>query len=140
MPHRLLIACLLLLLTAAMANAVMDTLQFHYSQSIFPQQERETFLSGDRQFWDPNLSWRNKYVDWPNNKSPAFPGATGPLVFLTDGWHLAKFIMLTALELAILLPLMRLFRRPWYWALGALVVVKFVFGGVFELFYAFLLV
>ncbi len=41
---------------ASMCNAVMDTLQFHYHRSIFYINPKF-----DENFYNPELSWRNKY-------------------------------------------------------------------------------
>lgn len=135
MAARLLI-CLFLLALAGAANGVMDTLQFHYSASVFPRGEDETLLGRDRQFWDPDQSWRNKYREWPHDKRPAFVGATTYFVFLTDGWHLAQMIMLTAFQLGLLLPLGWRYRWRWWHLVLGLLVAKVVFGGAFQLLYS----
>lgn len=77
------------LLIAGAANGVMDTLTFHYSASRFSK------LSESAQaFWNPALSWCNKYASC-DNRSPKFPGSTTIFVMFTDGWHLAKAIYST---------------------------------------------
>ena len=38
---------------AGVSNSIMDTLDFHFSES--------TFSHYDANFWDPQVSWRNKY-------------------------------------------------------------------------------
>jgi hypothetical protein len=88
----------LLLLAVALSaifNAAMDTLMFHFSQSIF---------NGNRpEFWDPAISWRNKYKDYPRDKRERFWGSTTFFVWLTDGWHLMKEGMLAFQGLAFML-------------------------------------
>ena len=39
---------------AGICEAIMDKLQFHYESSIFRSYKNQLF-------WDPKLSWRNKY-------------------------------------------------------------------------------
>lgn len=95
---------LLLVIVAAFFKSLMDTLQFHFYEM------RWNF---DRQFWNPEISWENKYhmtVRYPR----WFPNVVkrvwmrfwrwmfiNPLVFLTDGWHLAQFIFLNSILIAI---------------------------------------
>lgn len=134
-----LILCAGLLLLAGLANGVMDTLQFHYSASIFPQGEGETLLGQPRQFWDPAISWQNKYADWPTDTRPRFPLAKTALVFLTDGWHLAQFIMLTAFTLACLIPLARLYPFG-RWIVVAFGLAKLLFSIGFWVMYYWVLV
>lgn len=126
------IPVLLLLLLAGLAKAVADTLQFHYRDSIFPQAATTRLLGLTRAWYDPAQSWRNKYRSYPEDQRPAFPGAKGPLVFLTDAWHFAQMVMLSALQLAALLPLVQLYGLPWWWVVVGLAIAKVLFGGAFE--------
>jgi len=108
MKARLIIAGVFILL-AGMANGVMDDLQFHYYDSIAS--------NWDEQFWNPEISWRNKYASNQEGAlvrplQPKFFGSTSFLVFLTDGWHLAKFIFLLCLHILITLLLVR---QKWTW-------------------------
>lgn len=75
---------------AGFFNGVGNNLQFHYSQTIFPQRPSEKFLWGGPGYWNPEYSWRNKYKDWPRDKSEAFPLSTSALVWATDAWHLTN--------------------------------------------------
>jgi hypothetical protein len=60
-------------------NAVMDTLSHHYSKSIF--------VKYNPQFWNPQISWRNKYIDGDYTK-----GRNRKIIIFTDAWHLFKFM------------------------------------------------
>lgn len=42
-------------------------------------------------FWNPSISWQNKYAGNDVKRGAKFPGSKGPLVFLTDGYHLTRF-------------------------------------------------
>lgn len=97
---KLIIISAALVLIAGLANGVMDTLQFHYSQSIFP---------ADSEFWNPDLSWRNK---WKQDDdvlifplTPRYIGSSTFLVWTTDAWHLFQMIMFFCLRTAIVLAL-----------------------------------
>jgi len=85
------IACWIL---AAICNSIMDTLVHHYPTSIFNDK--------DPQFWNPKISWKNKYKDGVKAFGPAFFLSTGILVAFTDGWHLFKSIMIVLLALSVI--------------------------------------
>lgn len=97
MDNKVFIAALFLLVAGA-ANGFMDSLQFHYSQTGF--NEISTF-------WNPALSWRNKYAICEGGAlcqplQSRFWGSTTVFSFLTDAWHLIKFIYLNATRIAVL--------------------------------------
>jgi hypothetical protein len=61
----------------------MDKLQFHFDGSIFKKYD-------NRLFWDPSISWKNKYKDGdPTNGEKFFLSKT-LLVGFTDAWHMFK--------------------------------------------------
>jgi len=64
-----------LVFVAGIAEGIMDGLQFHYDKP--------------NQFWNPDLSWRNKYKGGDPANGKTFRGKY--MVFTTDGWHLMKF-------------------------------------------------
>lgn len=142
-------ACVALTAMGGMANAVMDTLQFHYSSSIFPQEE-----GPGRQYWMPRAeSWENKYAkDSNGNLLPpqghwwyfglvrpayqeAFPYSSTMLAWATDGWHLFQMLMLSFFQLAAALPLTALLKLRWPWALVAVMPLKAAFSVAFLLLY-----
>lgn len=83
------------MLGAGCFNGAADTMRDKMSVSVFAKL--------DQQFWNPRISWKNKYQDWDNgDRSPAFPLSTTLLVFLTDGWHLANTLSLLFIKLALL--------------------------------------
>jgi len=85
---------------AGVCNGMMDATQFHYSKTVFADKTRHS-----QQFWDPSISWKNKYRNLDPKQGEAFPLASTALVFLTDGWHLFKFGMLKGFILAVVLML-----------------------------------
>ena len=60
---------------AGIFEGVMDGLQFHYDKPD--------------QFWNPAISWKNKYKNHDPLQGETFAGKY--MVFTTDGWHLMKF-------------------------------------------------
>lgn len=39
------------------------------------------------QWWDPEVSWKNKYKNYDQTQGPRHWGSTNVLVFTTDGYH-----------------------------------------------------
>lgn len=74
-----------LFLLAGMFEAVMDKLQFHYYLSIFKNFKNQLF-------WNPNISWRNKYKDGNPAEGEKFFLSKTLLVGFTDAWHLFKLL------------------------------------------------
>ena len=106
--------------------AIMDKLQFHYGESIFPK---------DSTFWNPQLSWRNKYKNGNPDEGPKFFGSTTFLVWLTDGWHLVKTIMLYF----IFVPFAMQFTKGWK-VLGMAIFFHLIYAAGFYLMYKWILV
>lgn len=107
---------LLFIAIAGICNSVMDTLAYHYDQSIF------TNPIFNQQFCNPKLSWQNKYTQWI------------PDTF-TDLWHLSKSGMLNFLSIAITLHIpIALIGTIWD-VLINFIIVRFAFGIPFVLFY-----
>lgn len=67
---------------AGLADGTAETLKFHYGR--FDQK-----FNANDDYWNPELSWRNKYGQ---NLEPRFPGSTTFLVWTTDGYHLTRTI------------------------------------------------
>jgi hypothetical protein len=94
------IATAILIILAAICNAVMDICSHKYHQSIFYWK----FNLND-QWWDAETSWRNKYI----NRTPSLGRRkikVGYLEFnlhpaFTDAWHFFKSLMIIFLFLAI---------------------------------------
>lgn len=89
---------------SGVCKAIMDTLQFHFDESIFRDLNSK--------FWNPEISWKNKYypiesVEQANNslklkyiRKKWFNLIPIP-VFLTDAWHLFQSIFLNSISISI---------------------------------------
>lgn len=100
------IIILLLIFVAGMSKGVSDTLQFHYTKSVF-----STFTNQE-QYWNPAISWKNKYEDYDKgDKSEAFLFSRSVLVWWTDAWHLAQTIQTLAWALALIFALRLSYRN-----------------------------
>ena len=75
---------LLILFIGMFFESSMDKLQYHFYRSIYQ--------NWNPKFWDPELSWRNKWKWGDPTAGEAFLGSSHILVTFTDGWHLMKTI------------------------------------------------
>ena len=76
------ITIIILVAVIGMLKAVSDTLAYHFDKSIFKNL--------NRQFFDPSVSWLNKYVD------KDFSKGINKKVFqpFSDAWHLSNSVMI----------------------------------------------
>jgi hypothetical protein len=121
-----LILSVLCVAVAAACEAVMDTLQFHYTHSIFYQFQ-------NKRFWNPEESWRNKYRNADPLAGPRFPGSTTIFVGLTDAWHMFKLLRNAFMTMAIFLLLSAFISSGWAILYAAL--YRVVYGIFFTVSY-----
>ena len=73
------------------SKGTADFLQFHYT--------------GNSKFWNPDLSWQNKWKNGDPSQGEKFPGSSTIFVTFTDGWHLMntcnKYTAIAALTIQI---------------------------------------
>ncbi len=87
---------ILLLIIAGISNAIMDTLQFRYKKSVFRKFKNQ-------QWWNPSLSWRNKWKNGDHTQGEKYWGSSRWFVRFTDAWHFFQGIMYTCFFLVIVL-------------------------------------
>lgn len=116
------------MIAAGATNAVMDAIKVHYKDTPFSRSKK------GQQWMNPATSWRNKWKDGDPKKGERFPGASTVLVFVTDLWHLAKFVMLMMLAASAVFYNMIICR----WVDGVIFYVAFTV--TFEIFYSSILV
>lgn len=75
-----------LLFTAGASKGFNETLQFHWKE--FHRQ----FPDLNPQWFNPAISWRNKYKNGDPSAGPKFPMSDKLLVMFTDQYHLNNFI------------------------------------------------
>ena len=66
---------------AGAANGLNQDLLFHYHEF------ESTFPNVNPQFWDPDLSWRNMYLNGDPALGEKFPGSSTIFAGFTDGYH-----------------------------------------------------
>ena len=77
---------------AGALNGVNQDLLFHYHEF------ESTFPNANPQFWNPDLSWRNKYLNGDPTQGEKFPGSSTIFAGFTDGYHstiLARNLFIT---------------------------------------------
>jgi hypothetical protein len=74
----------LLCFSIGASKGVCDVIKFHYGKSW-------TKKIKNHKFWNPEISWMNKYSDSISRKEK-FLGSTTIFVTFTDAWHLFQFI------------------------------------------------
>jgi hypothetical protein len=126
LPIGYLLAAIALLIVAYVAKATIDNLTHQAGNSIFEKWGK---------WFDARVSWLNKYKpgSWEAGaKQPRFLGSTTVFVWLTDFWHAADSVYLTAyLVGGMLLGAWLGPVQAWPWVL-AVVLVKGCGGGVFQ--------
>lgn len=95
-----------LVFVAGSAKGFNETLQFNYP--IF----ENTFPGANDQWFNPKISWRNKYEGHNPDNGPRFFLSTSVLVMLTDQYHLNNFIHKSALTSALVIKIGE-GKRPW---------------------------
>ncbi len=80
----IILSAIFLFTIAVICNAVMDTLTHHFDTSIFKSLQVS--------FWNPSVSWKNKYID----NDPTKP-MKKELVAFTDAWHFFKSLTIICL-------------------------------------------
>ena len=95
---------------AGVADGIGDNLQYHYD--------------GNHHYWQPEISWRNKYKNGDPAQGRKFPGSTTWLVWTTDGWHLMKMIRNTTTVATIVLSFGE--RKKWYYYLMDAAILQVV--------------
>lgn len=118
--------CLLFVLIAGAAEGIMDSLQFHFERSIFS-------IFKNRLFWDPKISWRNKWKDGDPDLGERFRFSSTLFVGLTDAWHLFKTVR--NLLLFISIPIGSYQFDQIGWLIGFALITRLVYGLGFKLTY-----
>lgn len=89
---------LILIIIASILDGFMDMNMNEFQSSIFSDATKYNPL-----YWNPSVSWQNKWKDpTDESKGPKFFLSTTALVFLTDAWHLFKFLFLTCIFLSVI--------------------------------------
>jgi hypothetical protein len=108
-------------------NGVSDALAHKYSSTVFYKSP------ANNQFWNPQVSWENKYRDWPIDDRPAYFGSTTFLAWTTDGWHMTKTGQLKSMQVAMVLYKPEKEIRKWWWPVADVFVTGVFYSAGFHL-------
>lgn len=79
------------------SDGAAETLRDHYKEF------KLRFPNANDQFWNPDISWKNKYKNGDYTQGPKFPFSTNALVWTTDGFHLMRASKNTLMVTTIIL-------------------------------------
>mgnify|MGYP003402907742 CR=1 FL=1 len=97
------------------AEGTQDALNFHYSSF------KRVHPKARDQFWNPAISWTNKYKNHDPQLSERFIGSSTFLVWTTDGWHRMKAInRLGVVGASIIIPIGE--KKKWHWYLKEIAI------------------
>jgi len=114
----------LFLIFAALVKAIMDCLQFHYKDSPFAKFKKQIW-------WNPTISWKNKWRGGKPENGEKFPGSSTIFVWTTDAWHFFQMIFLTLMFLSIVF-YTPLFSVSYSWVFD-FIIYRIIFGVTFTL-------
>lgn len=80
---------LIFILISAIFKASMNFLAHSYTRN--------------NKFWNPRISWVNKWKNGDPNQGEKFLFSSTILSFLTDGWHLLQLFFLNTIILSVVL-------------------------------------
>lgn len=88
-----------LMFVSGMADGTAETLRTNYSDfnAVFP--------AANDQYWNPSVSWHNKWKNGDIKQGERFPLSSTALVFTTDGYHQMRMIRNAAMIAAITIPI-----------------------------------
>ncbi len=72
-------------LCSGMLDGTIESINYHYCNGFKPR-----FQKANDQFWNPALSWTNKYKDGNCNLGPKFLGSEDIFVCTTDAYHMLR--------------------------------------------------
>jgi len=115
---------ILLIIFAGISNAIMDTLQFKFHESIFRKLNHK--------IWNPETSWRNKWKGGIKDNGERFWGSSRWFVRFTDAWHFFQGMLWTFLFGAIVL------YKTHFNIIIDFIIIYFVFCSIFYVFHRYI--
>lgn len=67
---------------SGLLDGTIEAIKFHYYSGF-----KRRFKNANDQFWNPDMSWTNKYKNGNPDDGPKFFESTNSLVFTTDAYH-----------------------------------------------------
>jgi hypothetical protein len=120
---------LLLCVLSGAFDGLAETLKWHYSQFS------ARFANANPCFWNPAISWTNKYKNGDYLQGEKFWQSSRAFVFTTDGYHLARMVrnvfVFSAVALQFCLP------GPWWQLIILFFAAYFGYTVGFSMIYDF---
>jgi len=119
-----------LIFSAGAFDGFNQSLEFHYDRV-------DAKLHLYDKFWNPSISWTNKYKNGDPNQGVRFPFSTTALVWTTDGYHLTRFLSHDCIVVGLTVKFWNV-KRKWYWYAADIVsyflVYDLGFNALYEVF------
>ena len=77
-----------------LASAIQDKISFRWD-------DVPTWMKKRDSFWNPVISWKNKWKEGLPENGERFFGSSTFLVCFTDGWHLMKEVMISSICISL---------------------------------------
>ena len=111
-----------LMFVSGMADGTAETLRVNYSdfKAVFPK--------ANDSYWNPSISWHNKWKNGDIRQGEKFPLSSTALVFTTDGYHQIRMIRNSTMIAAITIPIGK--KKNWkgYVAEAGLSYISYTLG------------
>jgi len=72
-------------LVSGMLDGTIESISYHYANGF-----KKRFSKVNDQFWNPSISWTNKYKNNDPCLGPKFMGSTNIFVCTTDAYHMLR--------------------------------------------------
>lgn len=129
MKTYIIIGIVLIVLSGA-STGLKETITHHWSKF------EAKFPTANKQYWNPAISWTNKYEDYPESKKPRFFLSTSLLIFLTDAYHLFGELERDLKILGVALLTIGVFGMRWQWKVPIILAIAYITQGIgFHLIY-----
>jgi len=117
-----------LIFLAGASKGFNETLTFHWTSF------HKKFCNASPRWFNPKVSWRNKYKDNDPGKGARFPLSTSVLIMFTDQYHLNNFINRTSWTIATVIKIGEK-KKPFKYYLKDLLYYSFCHQAGFALTY-----
>lgn len=97
-----------LVFLSGMADGFVETISHNYPKF------KAKFPNANDSYFSPAISFNRKYKNGDKAQGERFLGSTGPLVFLTDAFHLGRFVDHLFMAEAISFKITQGVKKKWY--------------------------
>lgn len=81
---------------SGMADGTAEALKWHYDRV-------DQRYNLNDSYWNPAISYKNKYAGGITANGPKFPGSTTYLVWTTDGYHMLRMVRNTSMVATVII-------------------------------------